>query len=293
MGGKKKKGSKASNAKKTNPPGPHVPQSPQSPPSHPSEHEPADGHPEHVDYETDIDEGNWRYIRRNGDSGVVNKLADEHIEHPDFDDVITDESSDLGVGFGVETEASQQQSSAPVAFDAPTNVDEMRELNSTSAWALDPIKSDTPTKTATRKIPQEHTPTLSDYADTGFDAEDEGASEYAVDMPESAVAFADGEMPAEETKDSRMAVYSEKAFRELQTKCKKLEQDLAKKTRDLKSAQHSAAAAHEEAAKVKANHAKEVKEELKTQREQLNDQHSNDVSDLEKRLSADLEKTRL
>lgn len=235
----KKKGQKAKVVKKTNPPSLNTSHSPQS---KAAELEPTDAQ---SDSESILDS--------------EQRITDDEVE---------------------EIEASQQKSSARVILDAPVNVfDEMREFDSTSAWALDSFDSNKPKMIAAQTTPQMHTPTLSNSADGG--PEGDGVSE-------SAVASANGELPTEKSENHGPAVYSEKAFRELQTRFEKLKQDLGKKTRDLKSTQHNATSAREEAAKAKANHSKEVKEALKAQWEQLNEQHKKHTSDLEKRLAAAL-----
>jgi len=100
---------------------------------------PSDGPSEDENYGSEFDETDRRPSRRNDDSGVENKLPDGCIKHLEYDDAITDESSDVVDDLGVETEpltASQQQSSPPLSFHSPANVfDEMKDWDSNSGWA--------------------------------------------------------------------------------------------------------------------------------------------------------------
>lgn len=78
---------------------------------------------------------------------------------------------------------------------------------------------------------------------------------------------------------------SEKALKELQARCKKLEEELAKKDRDLKAARYNVTAARAETAKLKTNQ----EEELKKQRNELLARHREEIETLNKKAAGDAE----
>jgi hypothetical protein len=87
------------------------------------------------------------------------------------------------------------------------------------------------------------------------------------------------------SKESTSEAASAKALKQLQARCKKLEEELAKKERDLKAARYNVTAARAETTKLKTYQ----EEELKKQRNELLEKHRKEVETLKKKAAEDAE----